>query len=51
MELLSRKQIAEWLGISLGSVDKLPIKKIKLSTHVVRYSKEDVEDYLESLKK
>ena len=51
MEYLSRKQIAEWLGISISSVDKLPVKKIKISTHVVRYLKQDIVDYLENRKK
>jgi len=51
MEYLSRKQISELLGICLSSVDKLPIKKIKISSHVVRYLKQDVIDFLESQKK
>ena len=50
MEYLSRKQIAEWLGISISSVDKLPVKKIKISTHVVRYLKQDIVDYLETFR-
>jgi len=48
-EVLSRKQAAEYLSISKGTLDKLEIPRIKVRRRVV-FKKADIDLWLENRK-
>lgn len=45
--VLTRAQVAEWLGMKVDTVDHLPIKRRKIGRRTVRYLARWVLEYLE----
>ena len=48
--LFTRRALAEYLGVKLRTLDKLPIQRIVISPRCVRYDPRDVDAYLEAQK-
>jgi len=48
--VLTRQQLADYLGLSLSSVDRLDIPRIKLTARRFCYKKADVDLWLETKK-
>lgn len=48
--VMTRQQLADYLGLSLSSVDHLDIPRIKLTARRFCYKKADVDLWLESKK-
>lgn len=46
--ILTQEQVAEWLGVSVRTVRKLPIKRWGHSRRLVRYLAKHVLEYLEA---
>jgi hypothetical protein len=49
--ILSREGAGYYLGISPNSLDKLPIAKIRPIGKRVAYDRQDLDEYIEKLKK
>ena len=45
--VLTRQQVAAWLGVDVETVDRLPIRRRKLGRRTVRYLAKWVLEYLE----
>jgi len=45
-EVLTRKQAAQYLTLSPGSLDKLPLPKIQIGRRVV-FKRQDIDQWLE----
>jgi len=45
--ILTQQQVAEWLGVSVRTVRKLPIKRWSQSRRLVRYLAKHVLAYIE----
>lgn len=48
--LMTRQQVAEYLGLCLSIVDRLDIPRIKISERRRAYLKSDVDSWIESHK-
>jgi hypothetical protein len=46
--VLMIEEVAEWLNVSVRTVERYPIKRIPLSDHTRRYLAKHVLEYLES---
>jgi hypothetical protein len=42
------EEVAEWLNVSVRTIERYPIKRISLSDHTRRYLAKHVLEYLES---
>lgn len=48
--LLTPKQVAKLLGVSVKTVLRLPIRRVPLGPRMVRYELADVQDYIDGRK-